>query len=54
MLLLEPSQLLRTAIERRRMIRLFYHGKTRILEPHDLGVLNGSVQLLAYQVWRFQ
>ncbi len=32
------------------MIRLFYHGKTRVLEPHDLGVLNGSIQLLAYQV----
>jgi len=32
------------------MIRLFYHGKERILEPHDHGVLNGSVQLLGYQV----
>jgi len=32
------------------MIRLIYHDKERILEPHDHGVLNGSVQLLGYQV----
>ncbi len=32
------------------MIRLVYHRKDRILEPHDHGILNGSVQLLAYQV----
>jgi len=32
------------------MIRLRYHGRIRILEPHDHGILNGSVQLLAYQV----
>ena len=31
-------------------MRLFYHGKERIIEPHDHGILNGSVQLLAYQV----
>src|SRR5579862_2886522 len=29
---------------------LMYHGKKRILEPHDHGILNGSVQLLGYQV----
>jgi hypothetical protein len=32
------------------MIRLVYHEKLRIVEPHDLGLLNGSVQLLAWQV----
>src|SRR6266481_5586687 len=32
------------------MIRLVYHRKNRILEPHDHGILNGSVQLLSYQV----
>ncbi len=31
------------------MIRLIYHNKERILEPHDHGILNGSVQLLGYQ-----
>ena len=38
------------AIEHRRMIRLVYHRKLRILEPHDHGILNGCVQLLAWQV----
>ena len=32
------------------MIRFAYHGKDRIAEPHDHGILNGSVQLLGYQV----
>jgi hypothetical protein len=50
MLLLQPNPLLWTAIEHRRMVRLLYHGRNRILEPHDHGILNGSVQLLAYQV----
>ena len=50
MLLLQPNPLLWTAIEDRRVIRLRYHGRIRILEPHDHGILNGSVQLLAYQV----
>ena len=27
-----------------------YHDKERILEPHDHGILNGSVQLLGYQI----
>jgi hypothetical protein len=50
MLLLQPNPSLWIAIEHRRMIRLVYHGKHRILEPHDHGILNGSLQLLAYQV----
>ena len=49
-----PSQnvdeLLRMAIEQRRVIRLLYRNKPRIVEPHDYGVHNGSVKLLAYQV----
>ena len=31
------------------MIRLVYHDRERILEPHDHGIRNGSVQLLGYQ-----
>ena len=50
MLLLEPNPQLWTAIEQARLIRLIYHRKSRILEPHDYGILNGSVQLLGYQV----
>jgi hypothetical protein len=50
MVLVQPVPLIWTAIEQARMVRLIYHGKERILEPHDHGVLNGSVQLLGYQV----
>ncbi|MEX2264166.1 MAG: hypothetical protein WD696_19590 [Bryobacteraceae bacterium] len=44
------DELLRTAIEHRRLIRLLYRNKDRIVEPHDYGVHNGTVKLLAYQV----
>lgn len=46
----KPDPLLWLAIERRRMIRLRYHGKERLVEPHDHGVLNRAVQLLGYQI----
>jgi hypothetical protein len=49
----QPDPLLWQAIERKRMIRLVYHGKERLVEPHDHGVLNGAVQLLGYQVAGF-
>jgi hypothetical protein len=49
MSLLQPVPLIVEAIEEARMIRLIYHGKRRILEPHDHGILNGSVQLLGWQ-----
>jgi hypothetical protein len=46
---LQPVPQIVKAIEETRMIRLMYHNKERILEPHDHGILNGSVQLLGYQ-----
>ena len=46
---LKPVPLIVKAIEERRMVHLMYHDKERILEPHDHGILNGSVQLLGYQ-----
>jgi len=49
MLLLQPMPEIWTAIEQTRMLRLVYHNKVRVLEPHDHGILNGSVQLLGYQ-----
>jgi len=49
-MLLKPDPLLLSAIEHKRMIRLVYHGKNRLVEPHDHGILNGSVQLLGYQI----
>ena len=47
---LKPHLEIWKAIEQRRMMRLTYHHKERIIEPHDHGILNGSVQLLAWQV----
>jgi hypothetical protein len=49
MSLLQPVPRIVTAIEQTRIIRLVYHHKERILEPHDHGILNGSVQLLGHQ-----
>jgi hypothetical protein len=48
----EPNinPLLWTAIEQRRLIRLLYKDKERIVEPHDYGIHNGLVKLLGYQV----
>jgi hypothetical protein len=48
--MLQPDPVLWTAIENTRMIRFTYHGKDRLVEPHDHGILNGSVQLLSWQV----
>ena len=38
------------AIEQRRLLRLRYRCKERIVEPHDYGVHNGIVKLFTYQV----
>src|SRR5580704_7106374 len=46
----ELDQLLRTAIEQTRLLRLRYRNKDRIVEPHDYGQHNGVIKLLAYQV----
>ena len=48
-MLLQPHPLIWTAIENTRMIRFAYHGKDRLVEPHH-GILNGSVELLSWQV----
>jgi hypothetical protein len=44
------DELLRAAIEQRRLVELIYFEKRRIVEPHDYGVHNGLVKLLGYQV----
>ena len=36
------------------MIRLVYHGKERLLEPHDHGVLKGSLQFAGISDCRLQ
>lgn len=44
------DQLLRTAIAGKRLIRLRYLDRERIVEPHDYGEHNGALKLLTYQV----
>jgi hypothetical protein len=48
------DQILRTAIEQTRLLRLRYQDKPRIFEPHDYGELNGIIKLLTYSGRRFQ
>src|SRR5271169_724853 len=43
------DQLLRTAIEQTRLLRLRYRNKDRIVEPHDYGQHNGAIKLLTWQ-----
>ena len=44
------DQLIRTAIEQTRLLRLRYRNQLRIVEPHDYGVHNGVVKLLTWQI----
>jgi hypothetical protein len=39
------DQLLRTAIEQTRLLRLRYQNRDRIFEPHDYGVYKGVIKL---------
>lgn len=38
------------AIKEKRMLRLLYKNRERIIEPHDYGIQNSIVKLLTYQV----
>jgi len=42
--------LIRTAIAERRLIRFRLGGLIRIAEPHDYGMLKGTLRLFVYQV----
>ena len=44
------DQLLRTAIEQTRLLRLRYRKKNRVVEPHDYGRHNGVIKLLTWQI----
>jgi hypothetical protein len=44
------NPLFRTAIEEKRLIRLRYKEKERVVEPHDYGIHNGVVKVFVYQV----
>jgi hypothetical protein len=43
-------QLILAAIQQKRLLSFHLDGKARITEPHDYGIQNGKVRLLAYQV----
>ena len=42
---------IRFAIQHKRLLRLAYLGKTRVVEPHDYGVLNAAPKLFVYQLY---
>lgn len=44
------DELLRVAIAERRMIRFRLDGLLREAEPHDYGIMSGSLRLFVYQV----
>jgi len=46
----ETDRLIRTAIAHTRLIRFRLDGLLRIAEPHDYGMMNGTVRLFVYQV----
>ncbi len=41
---------LRTAITGKRLIRFTYMRVSRVAEPHDYGIQNGTLRLLVYQL----
>lgn len=39
-----------SAIHEKRLLGFSFDGKARVAEPHDYGIQNGKVRLLAFQV----
>ena len=46
----EIDQRIRRGINERRLLQLRYQQRERIIEPHDYGIQNGALRLLAFQV----
>jgi hypothetical protein len=46
----EKHQLILDAIHQKRLLGFSLDGKARVAEPHDYGIQNGKVRLLAFQV----
>lgn len=46
----EKHQLILDAIHQKRLLSFSLGGKARIAEPHDYGIQNGKVRLLAFQI----
>lgn len=47
---LDIDRMLVAAIQHKRVVRLQYLGKERVVEPHDYGIQSGRPRLLAYQI----
>ncbi len=45
----ETHKVVLAAIQQKRQIRFVFDDKERIAEPHDYGVQNGMIRLLAWQ-----
>jgi hypothetical protein len=43
-------ELIVTAIQQKRLLRFFYHGKIRIVEPQDYGLQKDVAHLFTYQI----
>lgn len=41
---------IRRAIQNKLVIEFIYSNRLRVVEPHVLGVCNGNIQVLAYQI----
>ena len=46
----QVNPLLWNAIQEKRLIRVRYKGRDRVVEPHDYGIHKGLIKLLGYQV----
>lgn len=46
----ERDRLIRSAIAQTRLIRFQLGGLVRIAEPHDYGIMNGTLRLFVFQV----
>jgi len=44
------QETIRQAIQQKKLIQFSYGLQTRIVEPHVLGVSNGDLQILGYQI----
>ena len=44
------DRLIRNAIEHRRLLRFRYLNRDRIVEPHDYGIIGGSIDLFTFQI----
>jgi predicted DNA-binding transcriptional regulator YafY len=44
------DNILRAAIQEKRLLQFRYRNKIRIVEPHDYGIYKGVLRLLSYQI----